>query len=362
MTDRLARLRTLMAEQQVEALLVTGEANRRYLSGFTGSAGALLITPDDALLLTDARYVEQAAQQAPHFRVVPVTHTTYGRTVAEEARKRGVRRIAFEAHRLTYAAYSAYREALPEGVELVPLGTGGMGLVERLRVVKDDGELALIRKAAAIVDAAFEHILSVLRPGLTEREVAWELEAFMRKQGAERAAFPIIVASGPRSALPHGVASDRVIGKGELVTLDFGAVYQGYCSDLTRTVAVGEPPEELKKIYEIVRQAQERGVAHVKAGMTGKEADALCRDVIAAAGYGEQFGHSTGHGIGLEVHEAPSLSARSEEPLPVGAVVTVEPGIYLPGVGGVRIEDDVVLTATGNECLTHAPKDLIMVT
>lgn len=362
MKERLARLRVLMAERQVEALLVTAAANRRYLSGFTGSAGVLFITPDDALLLTDFRYVEQAADQAPHFRVVPVTHTTYGRTVAEEARKRGLKRIAFEPNHLTYAAYAAYRDALPEGIEFVPIGTDGMGLVERLRMVKDEEELERIRRAAAIADAAFAHILTVLRPGLTEREVAWELEAFMRRQGAEGAAFPIIVASGPRSALPHGVASDRVIGKGELVTLDFGAVYQGYCSDLTRTVAVGESPEELKKIYDIVREAQERGVAHVKAGMTGKEADALCRDVIAAAGYGEQFGHSTGHGIGLEVHEAPSLSARHEEPLPAGAVVTVEPGIYLPGVGGVRIEDDVVLTDAGCECLTRAPKDLIMVT
>ena len=251
-------------------------------------------------------------------------------------------------------------------IVLAPTDRSGIGtvavptsrVVESLRAVKDEGERDAIRKAAAIADRAFERILEELRPGRTEREIALRLEFMMREMGADGASFDIIVASGPRSALPHGVASDRVLEKGDLVTLDFGASYRGYCSDITRTVVLGEPNDAQRRIYETVREAQQAAVDAIRPGMTGKEADRVARDRIKASGYEKYFGHGTGHGLGMEVHEAPRLSPRGEEILEPGMVVTVEPGIYLPEFGGVRIEDDVIVTEDGREVLTQSPKHL----
>lgn len=226
-------------------------------------------------------------------------------------------------------------------------------------MIKTDSEIKILKEAAQIADAAFEHILSFIRPGVSEIEVSNELEFFMRKQGATSSSFDIIVASGLRSALPHGVASEKVIEKGDFVTLDFGAYYKGYCSDITRTIAVGEPSDKLKEIYNVVLEAQIRGVNGIKAGLTGREADALTRDYITEKGYGEYFGHSTGHGVGLEIHEAPGLAFRSETVLEPGMAVTVEPGIYIPGVGGVRIEDDIIITSEGNEGSRSLRKNLL---
>ncbi|MCG0239061.1 MAG: Xaa-Pro peptidase family protein [Firmicutes bacterium] len=355
--NRLQRLRATLAEKGLDGLLVQKPENRRYLSGFTGSAGVLLVTARGAHLLTDFRYTEQAAAQAPDFQIHRTGDGGYVETLVPLLQQEGVRRLGFESDYVTVDAHAAYQKALGDaGVELVPAA----GLVERLRQIKDPEEVAAIRRAAAIADAAFQHILGYIRPGVTEREVALELEFFMKRQGASALAFDTIVASGPRSSLPHGVASDRVIGRGEFVTLDFGCVYQGYCSDMTRTVMVGEPDEKQREIYEIVLTAQRLGVEAARPGITGRELDAVCRDYIAQRGYGEYFGHGTGHGVGLYIHEEPRVSQRGETVLEPGHVVTIEPGIYLPGWGGVRIEDLVVITETGAEVLSQSPKDLII--
>jgi len=342
-----------MEEQGLEALLVQRPENRRYLSGFTGSNGILLVTRGEAVFLTDSRYTKQAADQCPHCRVVEFKNLHD--SIRAELAAKGIKRLGFEKEVVTFAQYQQYQEAF-QGVELIP----SSGLIEDLREIKEEGELLVLREAAKIADDAFAHIVGVMRPGLTERAVSLELEVFMRKQGAQSSSFEIIVASGRRSALPHGKASDKVLEAGDFVTLDFGAYYQGYCSDLTRTVVLGQPTDKQREIYEIVLQAQSHAVANIKPGMTGVEADALARDIIAARGYGEQFGHTLGHGIGLAVHEAPSLSMRNHGALRPGMVVTVEPGIYIPDWGGVRIEDDIVITDRGNDVLTHATKELLI--
>lgn len=351
--ERLQRLRALMAEQGLNSLFIRSPYNRRYLSGFTGTAGDLLITQEQAWLLTDFRYTEQAAEQAPHFQVLD----HQGRLlelVAQLLKDAGVAEVGFEQQHLTYQQYKEMEDSL-QPIRLLPVHH----LVEQLRMIKDEQELQLIRQAARIADQAFAHILTLVKPGVSERELANELEYQMKKLGATGPSFDTIVASGPRSSLPHGVASERKLQHGDLITFDFGAVYQGYCSDLTRTVALGKVDPELEKIYEIVLRAQERALDQIRPGLAGKEADRLARQVIEEAGYGPRFGHSTGHAIGLEIHEEPSLSPRSDVLLREGMVVTVEPGIYLPGRGGVRIEDDVHLVAGGLEVLTSSPKEWV---
>lgn len=350
---KLEKLRALFAEYDIDGMLVTNPYNRRYITGFTGTAGVAVISQDKAVFITDFRYIEQASKQVQGFEIVKHTGPIV-EEVAKQVARLHIQKLGFEQEDVSYATFKAYEQAV--NAELVPTSL----VVEKLRLIKSESEIKILKEAAAIADAAFEHILSFIRPGVKEIEVANELEFFMRKQGATSSSFDTIVASGYRSALPHGVATDKVIEKGELVTLDFGAYYNGYCSDITRTVAVGEISDELKTIYNIVLEAQMRGMKGIKPGMTGKEADALTRDYITEKGYGDYFGHSTGHGIGLEIHEGPTLSARSDVVLAPGMVVTVEPGIYIPGLGGVRIEDDTVVTENGNEALTHSPKELII--
>ncbi|GGK18984.1 peptidase M24 [Caldalkalibacillus thermarum] len=357
MQGRVQKLRALLDREALEGLLVTSPVNRRYITGFTGSAGVALISKHEALLITDFRYVDQARDQAPGYDIV--NHSgKLAETIAAEVKKRNIERLGFEQDHLTYSQYMAFNKVLKDAdCQLVPVS----GLVEELRLVKDEQEIELIRQAAAIADQTYTHISNWIKPGMREIEVAHEIEFFMRQQGASSSSFEIIVASGVRSALPHGVASEKVIERGDFVTLDFGAYYQGYVSDMTRTLAIGEPAPKLKEIYDICLEAQIRGVESIKAGMTGKEADAVCRDYITRKGYGDNFGHSTGHGIGLEVHEGPTLSVRGELPLKPGMVVTVEPGIYLSGIGGVRIEDDVLITEEGNEILTKSTKELVII-
>ncbi|MBY6270040.1 M24 family metallopeptidase [Parageobacillus thermoglucosidasius] len=350
---KLEKLRALFAEYDIDGMLVTNPYNRRYITGFTGTAGVAVISQDKAVFITDFRYIEQASKQVQGFEIVKHTGPIV-EEVAKQVARLHIQKLGFEQEDVSYATFKAYEQAV--NAELVPTSL----VVEKLRLIKSESEIKILKEAAAIADAAFKHILSFIRPGVKEIEVANELEFFMRKQGATSSSFDTIVASGYRSALPHGVATDKVIEKGELVTLDFGAYYNGYCSDITRTVAVGEISDELKTIYNIVLEAQLRGMKGIKPGMTGKEADALTRDYITEKGYGDYFGHSTGHGIGLEIHEGPTLSARSDVVLAPGMVVTVEPGIYIPGLGGVRIEDDTVVTENGNEALTHSPKELII--
>ncbi|MFM1653055.1 M24 family metallopeptidase [Brevibacillus sp. B_LB10_24] len=354
MQHRLQALRKALTEWQADAIITGKPVNRRYISGFTGSAGWVIVTARDAVLLTDFRYIDQAKSEAPDFRVINHERDEKA-AIYKQLQELGVKRLAFEKAHITFATYEEWSQVFG-GVELVPVA----GVFEQIRAVKDEDELKVVREAVRIADEAFTHILSYIRPGVRELDIALELEFFMRKQGAASSSFDIIVASGQRGALPHGAASEKEIAAGELVTLDYGALYKGYCSDITRTVAVGEPPAKMREIYEIVLEAQLNGVGSIKSGMTGKEADALTRDIIAAAGYGAEFGHSTGHGFGLEVHEAPSLAMSSQTVLKPGMLVTVEPGIYLSGVGGVRIEDDVLITESGCEILTKSPKELLI--
>jgi Xaa-Pro aminopeptidase len=351
--EKLEKLRARFAELGIDGMLVTNSYNRRYMTGFTGTAGVALIGETKAVFITDFRYVEQAAKQIQGYEIIQHTGLMV-EEVAKQAAALGIKKLGFEQEDLSFATYKTYEQAVQ--AELVPVS----GVIEKLRLIKSDSEIKILKEAAEIADAAFKHILDFIRSGVKEIEVANELEFFMRKNGAASSSFDIIVASGYRSALPHGVATEKVIEKGEFVTLDFGAYYKGYCSDITRTVAVGEVSDELKKIYQIVLEAQLRGMNGIKPGMTGREADALTRDYITEQGYGEYFGHSTGHGLGMEVHEGPALSVRSDTVLEPGMVVTVEPGIYIAGLGGVRIEDDTVVTKDGNESLTHSPKDLII--
>ena len=354
-TARLANLRAELVQRQLEGALVCKPENRVYLSGFTGSAGWLLVTPEKAYLVTDFRYVEQAAAQAPAFEVCKLA-TTQHPLIAELAGKLGLKQLAFEGDYLTVDEHTTFARAL-EGVELVPVS----GMVEALRMIKDEAEVALMQKAASITDEAWTYIQSFIRPGVAERDVALELEHKMKKLGAEGLAFDIIVASGVRSSLPHGRASEKLIETGDLVTVDFGAQYQGYCADMTRTVMVGEPSEQQRRLYAIVLEAQQRGVAACKPGMTGKELDEVCRGYIRENGYTEEFGHGTGHGVGLYIHENPRLNVRAEnDVLKPGMVVTIEPGVYLPGWGGVRIEDMVLVTDTGCRRLSQSAKELVI--
>lgn len=351
--DTLKRLRSSIEEQGLDGLLITSDRNRRYITGFTGTAGVVLVTADEAFFITDFRYTEQAANETTGFAIVE-HKTPIHEEVANQAKELGLKKLGFEKQHVTYSVFEQYQSVLE--AEFVPTSS----IIEKLRLIKTDDEIKILKEATKIADAAFEHILSYIKPGVKEIDVSNELEFFMRKQGATSSSFDIIVASGYRSALPHGVASEKEIQSGELVTLDFGALYKGYCSDITRTVAVGEISDELKKIYDTVLQAQLRGMDGIKAGITGKEADDLTRDYIKEQGYGQYFGHSTGHGIGLDVHEGPGLSFRNDkQKLEPGMVVTVEPGIYVPNVGGCRIEDDTVVTETGNERLSHSSKELI---
>jgi Xaa-Pro aminopeptidase len=353
-SKRIAGTKEKLAALQLGGLLVTNPVNRRYLSGFTGTSGCVLLTASESWLLTDFRYTVQAAQQAPDLTVVEHGLKMID-TVRELAASSGIRRLGFEQEHVVFADYDAWTKALA-GIELVPLS----GIVEELRMIKDEAELAVMRDAASLADETFRHIAGFIRPGLRENEIALEMEIFMRAKGATSTSFETIVASGERSALPHGVASDRIVGTNEFVKLDFGAYYRGYCSDLTRTLVVGKPTDKHKEIYEIVLEAQLTALAGIKPGMTGREADALARDVIARYGYGDRFGHGTGHGLGMEIHEAPRLSKAGEIVLRPGMTVTVEPGIYIPGFGGVRIEDDIVITENGNTLLTSSPKELIV--
>jgi Xaa-Pro aminopeptidase len=354
MYRKLERLRGVLQQQGLDALITENQKNRRYISGFTGSTGWVIVTQEEALLVTDFRYVDQAAAEASHFTIVDNERKPV-EAIAQALQKLGVKRLAFEKNHISVGVHETWKEAFT-GVELVPTS----GIIEELRMYKDESELDIIREAVRIADAAFTHILSYIRPGVREIDVAMELEFFMRRQGAASSAFDIIVASGVRGSLPHGRASEKVIEAGEMVTLDFGALYKGYNSDITRTVSVGEPHPKMKEIYEIVLRAQVNGVNQIKPGMTGKEADALTRDIITEAGYGSAYGHSTGHGLGLDVHELPNLSAASSVVLKPGMLVTVEPGIYISDLGGVRIEDDVLITESGCEILTQSTKELLI--
>ncbi len=345
----LTRVREALAESGAEALLVTYPANVRYLSGFRApDDGRVFVTHEDAVLITDGRYIAQAAQESQ----LPVD-IFEGSWVEHLAAKLGGRTLAFEAEGITYALFEALRE------KLGPPPRPTEGLVAELRLTKTPAEVDLLRQAAQVTDDAFTHILGFIEPGRTETEVALELERFMRAAGTEGAGFDIIVASGARSAMPHGTASNKRIGAGELVTLDFGAKVEGYHADMTRTVAVGTLSDAHAQLYAAVLRAQEAALGALAPGKKGREVDATARDSLSRDGLGERFSHGLGHGVGLEIHEGPRLSKTSEQTLEPGMSVTIEPGAYIPGDAGVRIEDLAIITETGFERLSQSPKDLI---
>lgn len=357
--ERLSRLRAALAERGLPALLVGGPANRRYISGFSGSYGALLVTADAALLFTDSRYIIQAARESPGFALRQIINP--GRPLpellAEVAGELELRRIGFEAAHTSMAEYHALAEAL-DGPILEPTE----GLVEQLREVKDAAEIATLRRAIAITDAAITAVIAELRPEMSERQAAWMLEVAMRERGADALSFPIIVAAGPNSAQPHARPGDEPLGAGRPIVIDMGALVDGYHADLTRTVCLGEPDAKFREVYAIVLEAQRRALAGLRPGLRCNAADALAREHIAAAGYGDSFGHGLGHGVGLDIHEGPSLrraAAGKEQSGPrlrAGNVTSVEPGIYLEGWGGVRIEDLALITEDACEVLSQALK------
>jgi len=352
---RLEQLRSRMDDPFIEAFLITSRPNVRYLSGFTGSAGALLIGRDFVVLMTDKRYTLRARKEAPGCEIVVPEHPEDD-VLKAQLETRGLHKVGFEANHITVKTLEGWREKYGElGVEWITTNA----VVEQLRLVKDAEEIACIRAACGITDAAFQHIQLFMQPETVELDVAMELEFYMRRQGARRPAFDTIVASGENSAIPHAETSERRFRPGDFVTLDFGAEVDGYCSDITRTVVIGKASEEQRRIYHTVLEAQLRAIEAIKPGVKGCDIDAVARQVITDAGYGDYFSHSLGHSLGLNVHDGMGFAQKSEVVLEPGMVFTVEPGIYIEGLGGVRIEDDVLVTEDGVEVLTHAPKHLM---
>jgi Xaa-Pro aminopeptidase len=355
---RLGRLQAQLDDAGIDALLVTKLANVRYLTGFTGSAATLLVTRDGAVFVTDGRYTQRSKEELGAAGVdvnIQIGITASEQRSALVAAVPVGNRLGLEAHNVTWAQQRDYAGAF-EGVELVPADP----LVEHLRRVKDAGEVDRIRRACAIADDAFQSLLPLLADGPTEQEFAFALEFAMRERGASGNSFDPIIASGPNGAKPHHMPSERRIEHNEMIVCDFGCMVDGYCSDMTRTVSVGDPGPDARHVYDVVLESQQAGRAIVAADVRCADIDRASRDVIADAGWAEAFSHSTGHGVGLEIHEAPRVASTADDTLLVGDVVTVEPGVYLPGIGGVRIEDTVVVGANGAEPLTLTGKDLVL--
>ena len=348
---RLDALRDRFDPAGVDGILISALENRRYLSGFSGSSGFLLVTRDEAILATDFRYVEQAAQQAPDFRVQRVDGRITG--LGEVIARTNVGRLGIESDHMSVADHGELSESIQAAS---PTLVATAGIVDELRAVKEPTELASIEKAVEIADTALRRVAPAMEPGMTEKYVAWEIEKAMRELGAEAIAFDIIVGAGTNGALPHHRADDTVIQTGDSVVIDMGATFEGYCSDLTRTFTVGEPDDDFHKIYDTVLGAQTVAEEAVRPGMKGQELDAFARDFIAEAGYGEHFGHGLGHGVGLAVHERPRVAPASQDVLEEGMVFTIEPGIYVPGWGGVRIEDVITLENGRARVLTRSSK------
>ena len=351
---RIRELRSILSQKGMDAALITKRENYIYMSNFTGTFANLLITHDKAILVTDFRYTEQAKEQAQLYDVVQY-QGNLNVTLNDLLTSNNVKVLGFEDDYLTFKAYDDLSKKLNID-KLVPLE----GAIELLRLIKDSEEIELIKEAVRVADEAFSHVLKFIKPGVTESEIAAEIEYYLKKNGARGPSFDTIVASGWRASLPHGVASDKVVELGDAVTMDFGAIYNEYCSDMTRTVFVGQPKEELKKIYNIVLEAQKAGISGAVSGLTGREIDKIARDIISDAGYGENFGHSLGHGVGIEIHEDPRLSQQGTVKMRNGMVVTIEPGIYVSGLGGVRIEDMIVINDDKPMVLTSSKKDMII--
>jgi Xaa-Pro aminopeptidase len=354
---RLQKLRTLIAEKGLDALLLSQSENLRYLSGFTGSSGWLLISGQNAILATDFRYIEQAKGESPDFEITQ-TNQELRDWLPSLVSDLGWHKLGFEANSISYKGYHKLSEAIKTkqvNLELVPT----TGIVEQLRSIKEPEELEFIIKAVELVDAAFEQAKGIIRPGITEKEAAWEIEKFLRQEGSEGMPFEIIVASGPNSALPHARPTEKIIYSGEPVLIDMGARISGYCSDFSRTLFLGKADKTFRETYNIVLKAQTAAIERVESGMDAPQADQLARSVVEQAGYGDAFGHGLGHGVGLAVHESPTLGPNSSDSLADGMVFTIEPGIYLAGQGGVRIEDMVVLEKGKAKVLSKSKRDLL---
>ncbi|HHX62073.1 MAG TPA: aminopeptidase P family protein [Epulopiscium sp.] len=360
MNQRTEKLLALLKEQDIDAMIIVNPSNRRYLSHFTGSAGTLYISPKKQVLLTDFRYIEQANKQCPDYEVQ--NHQAKGLLplLKELMDADHVKNIGIESDTVTYAQYQEYKTVFGE----ITI-TGTKSMVEDLRRIKDHEEIECLTRAETIGDIAFTNIVRFIKEnyskGVTENEIALELEVNMRKNGAQGTSFSSIVAAGTKSSLPHAVPGDVLLKEGDFVVMDFGCIYNGYCSDMTRTILIGEPTEKHVEIYNTVLFANQEALKAIKPGKTGKEIDAIARKIIADKGYGDYFGHGLGHSVGLDIHESPRLSVADDTKLEVGMVVTVEPGIYIPNFGGVRIEDLVVVTEDGIENLTYSPKELIVI-
>lgn len=352
--SRIDKLRKVMKDKKFDGVLLVGDPNRNYMSGFTGDESFSIITLDKAIFITDSRFTEQARQQVKDYEVVQYSNA-FSEFLGKMAEELKIKTLAFEENVLTFSTYSEYKKNLK--CDFVPLS----GIVEELRLIKDDTEIEKIKKAAGIADKAFEHMLNFIKKGMTEREVGLELEFTMKKMGAKDLSFPSIVASGERSCLPHGQATSKVLEEGDFLTLDFGCIYEDYCSDMTRTIVIGKPNDKMKEIYDIVLKANEAAIPAIKSGIVCKDIDKISRGIISSYGYSKNFGHGLGHGVGREIHEAPYLSPRGEATLKEGMIVTDEPGIYIPSFGGVRIEDLILVKKDGCEVISKSPKNLICI-
>jgi Xaa-Pro aminopeptidase len=354
MLERIERIRLRLKKEGLDAFAAMDGVNRNYLSGFTGSAGLLLVTLKKAYFITDSRYQTQVKQQVKGCEIVIQT-LALGKEAVVLIRKIGLKKVGFEAGLMPVAEYEWFKSRLKR-VVLTPT----LNWVEELRMKKDAGEISRIRQAARITDKAFRHILPYIRVGVKERDLAAEIEFYMKRQGAAGVSFETIVASGPRGAMPHGISSAKPLARGELVVMDFGCMFEGYASDMTRTVALGDPGPKARRVYRAVLQAQNAGLKALKPGLRCLEVDKKARSVLARKGYGRYFGHGLGHGVGMDVHEDPRLSPGVKIRLEPGMVVTVEPGVYIPGEFGVRIEDLAVVTKEGCEVLSRSRKDLLV--
>ncbi len=354
----LNRLNPIFEKYELDAIVSSDGYNMRYISGFSGATGFMFISKKRSVIITDSRYTIQAKEEAPDFEVIEISiKRNYSVVLEELCKEDKCKAIGFDNKSISYSEYKLLKTAFPESVKLVELGND----LEDLREVKSDKEIEYIREAERIGDIAFEKILNIIKPGMTELQVAANLEFIMKEEGAENLSFETIVASGINSSKPHAAPGTKLIEPGDFVTMDFGCMYKGYCSDMTRTVVIGKANDKQKEIFSIVLEAQKRALEGIKAGEECKVIDALARDYIASKGYGECFGHGLGHSVGLFIHETPALSPSSKAVLKSNMLETVEPGIYVEGFGGVRIEDLVVVTETGIINLTSSPKELIII-
>lgn len=352
--NKIQQLQELLPKE-IDCALITSDINRRYFSGFKSSAGVVAVFHEATYLLIDSRYFEKASLTVKNCEVLLLENLDS--QLPALLLERGVKTVAVESMTMTVQGLEDYRKILPDASFVFDDTLSK--LIEKLRAVKEDWEIQCMVKAQRIAEAAFENVLTFIKEGVTEKEVGFALDSYMLTHGAEAVSFETIALFGENTSMPHGVPSDRKLRRGEFVLMDFGAAFDGYHSDMTRTVCFGEPSEEMKRVYEIVLEAQEASIAVARAGICGKDMDKAARDVIVSAGFGKNFGHGLGHGVGIEIHEAPTASPKGESVFSAGMVVTAEPGIYLAGKFGVRIEDFVVILEDGCENLTKAPKNLI---